>query len=328
MPFSNDVKLVQIQDNPRMPELAISRTRPVQIGLILLLSLVSGCRKQDAPAKPQPQVQAAPAQPQPQVQAAQHEVTVQQPDKDPRKGDFVTVFSGPAMTPARRDPNIDYMLNPNVEQFFVHVPEEYRSETAYGLIVFVDADSDSRGLPNGWRTILDTRKLLYIAPQRAGNDQYIPRRLGLAVLGALEMMKHYRIDPNRVYVAGYSGGARMAGLLGFFQGDLFRGTIQNCGADFYKPVRIVAASSTVDTAGNPYGLFQASAEEIASARQVRFALITGSLDFRHGNILDLYNGGFAEEGFKAKLFDVPGMEHDVADERTLSAVLDFVEGLE
>jgi predicted esterase len=152
--------------------------------------------------------------------------------------------------------------------------------------------------------------------------------LGLAVLGALEMMKHYRIDPNRVYSAGFSGGARMAGMLGFYQADLFHGTIQNCGADFYKPVPVQAATSSADTAGKPYGLFDATANEIAGARGVRFALITGSRDFRHGNILDIFNGGFAAEGFKAKLFDVPGMPHDTADSQTLSAALDFIEQAE
>jgi hypothetical protein len=46
------------------------------------------------------------------------------------------------------------------------------------------------------------------------------------------------------------------------------------------------------------------------ARQVRFVLITGSNDFRRGNILDIYHGGFSREQFQAKLFDVPGMGHD------------------
>ncbi|MGZ4828202.1 MAG: hypothetical protein ACXV78_01060 [Candidatus Angelobacter sp.] len=78
----------------------------------------------------------------------------------------------------------------------------------------------------------------------------------------------------------------MAGLLGFYQADLFCGTIQNCGADFYKQVPTQTATPTVDTAGNPYGLFDATADEIAGARSVRFALITGSRYFRHGIILD------------------------------------------
>jgi len=287
--------------------------------IIITLALACGCRKQE-PAKQEPAQQQA-AQPKVEQQAA---VTPESPKWD-RKGDFVTAFGGTALAPARRDPHVSYAFDPNAERFFVHVPEEYSGETAYGLIVFTDADSDSRQLPEGWQTVLDQRKFLYIAPQGAGNDQHSNRRLGLAVLGALEMMKHYRIDPNRVYAAGFSGGARMAGLLGFYQTDVFHGTIQNCGADFYKPVPVQSATSSADTAGNPYGLFDATADEIAGARGVRFALITGSRDFRHGNILDIFNGGFAAEGFKAKLFDVPGMQHDTADGPTLSAALDFIE---
>jgi hypothetical protein len=85
------------------------------------------------------------------------------------------------------------------------------------------------------------------------------------------------------------------------------------------------ATSLVDTAGNPYGLLEATADEIANAHTVRFALITGSQDFRRGNILDIFNGGFSPDGFKARLFDVPGMPHDTADGQTLSAALDFIE---
>src|SRR5258708_31116143 len=121
------------------------------------------------------------------------------------------------------------------------------------------------------------------------------------------MMKNYRIDPNRVYAAGFSGGAPMAGLRGFYQADVSHGTIQNCGADFYKPVATQAATSTVDPAGNPYGLFDATTDEIGGARRVRFALITGSRDFRHRNILDIFNGGFAAESFKDKLFHLPAI---------------------
>jgi hypothetical protein len=120
----------------------------------------------------------------------------------------------------------------------------------------------------------------------------------------------------------------MAGLLGFFQPDIFRGTIQNCGADFYKPVPKVAATSPLDTAGKPYGLllFNATAEEIAGAKRVRFVLITATNDFRRGNILDIFNGGFSREGFRAKLLDVPGMGHTTCSSEALAAALDFIEG--
>jgi Esterase PHB depolymerase len=295
-----------------------SMKRIITIASLVLL-LACGCRKSE-PARPEPATSALretistkpePAQPQ------QHE-----PE---RKGEFVTAFAGPPLFPQQRNPNISYGLNPALERYFVHVSQEYSDATAYGLIVFTDASETFNQLPDGWREVLDSRRYLFIAAQSAGNNQYVNRRLGLAVMGALEMMKHYRIDPNRVYAAGFSGGARMSGLLGFYQSDIFRGTIQNCGVDFYKPVPMVAATSPLDTAGQPYGVLAATPGEIAAARRVRFALITGTNDFRRGNILDIFNGGFAREGFQARLFDVPGMAHDIAGAETLSAVLDFLE---
>lgn len=245
-----------------------------------------------------------------------------------RTGDFLTSFSGQTPVPRKLNPNVSYRFTLSAEMYFVHVSPRYRAEAPYGLIVFTDANDELRQLPEGWQAVLDRRKYLFIAAQNAGNRQNVNRRLGLAVVGALEMMQRYRIDPHRVYAAGFSGGARMSSLLGFFQSDVFRGTIQNCGTDFYRAVPMVAAKSRLDTAGQPYGMMASNATrgDIAAAKQVRFALITGTRDFRRGNIVDIYRGGFSPDGFRARLFDVPGMEHDVADGPTLSAVLDFLEG--
>ncbi len=244
--------------------------RILAVAFLVLLS-TCGCRKSES--------------------AKQETSSATQPE---RKGDFVTTFVGPSLFPRQRSESISYGLDPAAERYLVHVSQEYTGEIAYGLIVFTDADDQVLQLPEGWTDVLDNRRYLFVAAQNAGNGQYVNRRLGLAVLGALEMMKHYTIDPNRIYAAGFSGGARMSGLLGFYQSDVFHGTIQNCGADFYKPVPMVVATSTLDTAGQPYGLLTATANEIAAARRVRFALITGTNDFRRGNIIDIFNGGFSQ----------------------------------
>lgn len=240
--------------------------------------------------------------------------------------DSVVTFDGDNVLPGHRSPNISYDLNPARERFLVHVPPAYRGDEPWGSVVYTDADQIIDRLPDGWTSVLDRRKVLFVAAENAGNDQNTNRRMGLAVLGAMEMMKHYRIDPNRVYAAGFSGGARVAGLLGFFQADIFRGTIQNCGADFYKHVPSVYASSWVSTTGKPYGVFQTSPEDVAKAKRLRFVLITGTQDFRRGNILDIFNGGFIREGFQAKLFDVPGMGRDTCGGEVLSAAIAFIEG--
>lgn len=238
----------------------------------------------------------------------------------------MTSFDNGRVAVANESRKIDYDLEPRRERFYVHVPQGYTERADYGLVVYIHPGDQITEEPQGWAALLDARKLLFIAPQNAGNEQDVARRLGLAVLSATAMMHRYRIDPARVYVAGWSGGARMAGLVAFFQPDLFHGTIQSCGADFYLHVPQIFATSEADTNGNPYGFFDASSAEIENAkRQVRFALITGSNDFRHGNVLDIFNGGFAKAGFRARLFDVPGMGHAPAEATVLASALSFVD---
>ncbi|MFH5938957.1 hypothetical protein, partial [Clostridium perfringens] len=81
-----------------------------------------------------------------------------------------------------------------------------------------------------------------------------------------------------------------------------------------------------DTEGKPYAeMPKTSDEDIAAAKSnVKFALITGSKDFRHGNVLDIYQSGFQPDGFRARLFDVPGMGHEVCSGATLEQALGFL----
>lgn len=239
----------------------------------------------------------------------------------------LTVFGGAHVAPSHRNPHISYNLDPASERYLLYVPTGYTGSESYGLIAFTDSEDQITRLPAGWQSILDSRKYIFVAAQNAGNDQARGRRLGLAVLGVMKVIEKYRVDSNRVYAAGFSGGARMAGLLGFYQSDIFRGTLQNSGADFYKPVPLVESKSRLDTAGQPYGLLAGSAtsEEIEQARNVRFVLITGTNDFRRGNILDIFHGGFERNGFQVKLFDIRELGHEICDGDTLSRALDFLE---
>ncbi len=150
--------------------------------------------------------------------------------------------------------------------------------------------------------------------------------MGLAVVGALKMQELYKIDPQRVYVAGISGGARMASNLGFYQTDIFHATIQSCGSNFPREVPRVAAVPLARDSGELYGVTQATDAECKNAREkMRFVIVTGPGDFRHGNLLDIYNGGFLKDGFKARLFDVPTMKHETCHANILLQALDFIE---
>lgn len=240
-------------------------------------------------------------------------------------GQLLTFPVGPGRPPSING-SIDYRLKPENEKFFVYRPSTYNNSESWGLIVYISPMDSCQSIPNGWDGVLKGNKLLFIAPQGAGNGCDMRRRLGLGVMAALEMTQTHKIDPNRIYAAGLSGGARTAGQLGFLQSDLFRGTIQDCGADFYKPVPVVKATNFTDSNGNPnYGVFKASARDIDTARRnQKFVFLTGPGDFRYGNISDIYEGGYKADGFTCKLIDVPGMGHEDCKPSALQQALDFL----
>lgn len=206
-------------------------------------------------------------------------------------------------------------------QFFVHIPAGYDGKDAYGLITFINASARME-LPAGWESVLEEKKLIFVAPQNAGNDlPGLSPRLGLGVAGAQAVIRDYKIDPKRVYVSGFSGGARCATILGFYASDLFSGVIALCGANFHEEVPRKEA-----TAEGEYGVQPASPEEVRDAkRKVRFAIVTGETDWRRGNIADVFHGGYEKQKFHARLWEVPGLGHAICSPDTLREAVEFLE---
>lgn len=235
-------------------------------------------------------------------------------------------FDGPAPQFEDINKRLAQDLKPADEKFFVWVPANYEGKTPFGVVVFMAPSDQFDQLPVNWGPVLTQRKMLLIAPQKAGNSYLSDRRCGLCAIAAAEMIRQYKIDPQRVYAAGYSGGARMAGMTAFYQPKLFRGTIQNCGADFYQAVPKVAPRGPKDPTDD-YGVFSANDEEIDAAKQnVRFVFITGGpTDFRHANLLDIFHGGYEKAGFAAKLIDVPDLGHTICGAATLTTALEFLD---
>ena len=119
-----------------------------------------------------------------------------------------------------------------------------------------------------------------------------------------------------------SGGARCSLQLAFLHNDVIAGNISICGANFYEPVPKVKA-----TGGSDYGVWPVPPDRVAEARKkVRFVFITGAKDFRYGNILDIYQGGFVKNGFQARLIDQPDMGHQLCSPESLLEAFHFVSG--
>jgi pimeloyl-ACP methyl ester carboxylesterase len=121
-------------------------------------------------------------------------------------------------------------INPAEEKFVVYVPAQ-APPAGYALLVFVPPWTDAR-LPEGWSAVLDRYGVIFVSAARSGNDATpLGRRVPLALTAAQNAMRLYRVDPQRVYVGGFSGGSRTALRLALGYPDLFRGALLNAGSD-------------------------------------------------------------------------------------------------
>jgi pimeloyl-ACP methyl ester carboxylesterase len=116
------------------------------------------------------------------------------------------------------------------EKFMIYVPSS-KPPHGYALLVFVPPWQDQR-LPRGWAWLLDQYGIILVSATRSGNDENpLGRRFPLALIAADNIMHRYEVDPERVYVGGFSGGSRIAMRLSLGYPDVFHGALLNAGSD-------------------------------------------------------------------------------------------------
>jgi len=117
------------------------------------------------------------------------------------------------------------------ERFLIYQPAAPPPPQGFALLVFVPPWQDAR-LPPGWAMVLERLGVVFITAARSGNDESpVGRRVPLALLAAAEARRRLPIDPERVYVGGFSGGSRIALRIALAYPDVFRGAILDAGSD-------------------------------------------------------------------------------------------------
>ncbi len=149
------------------------------------------------------------------------------------------------------------------ERFEIYIPNGDPPAEGYGLIVFIPP-WDVPKVPMQWREVLDKHHLIYVSADRSSNDDnMLWRRLPLALHAYENVNASYKLNPERIYVSGFSGGSRTAMRAALSYPDVFRGAILNSGSDpfgnagiavpaadlfreFQQRSRVVLVSGTLD----------------------------------------------------------------------------------
>jgi predicted esterase len=192
------------------------------------------------------------------------------------------------------------------EKFVMYVPTRAPPH-GYALLVFVPPWADAR-LPQGWASTLEQHGMIFVSAANSGNDaDILNRREPLALLAAHNAMGHYPVDPQQVYIGGFSGGSRVALRIALGYPDLFHGALLNAGSD---PIGAAEAPLPPE---DLFHTFQVS---------TRLVYLTGQQDSANidkdgGSQLSMRNWCV----FNVDTLEVPRSGHEVANSAALNRAL-------
>jgi hypothetical protein len=109
------------------------------------------------------------------------------------------------------------------------VPWTYDPGRPPGVLVFVSS-IDWGGIPEDWATVMDARNLIWISPSQAGASAPVQERIVKAILAPRVIDVDYRVDKERIYIAGFGDGGKVANLVQATDPATFRGGLYICGA--------------------------------------------------------------------------------------------------
>ncbi len=185
----------------------------------------------------------------------------------------------------------------------VHVPESYDPTRPAGLLVYISPTN--RGwMPRAWSSVIDEKNLIWIAADDAGNRVPVARRMVLATVAPGIIQESYAIDPDRIYLSGFSGGGKVSGMVAPEFAHTFRGAIYVGGAAFWARDE------------HPY---------IDQIRDNRYVFVAGDSDFNlelTERIHHRYRGAGVEH---IKLMIIRGMGHDTPGKSDFRRAIEFLD---
>ena len=182
----------------------------------------------------------------------------------------------------------------------LHVPTK---PGPLGVIIFVSPSASARP-PRGWIEILDERKLIWVAAHNFGNPVPVRQRILAAVMGLTYAQQHYPIDASRIYIAGMSGGGRVASVAITEFPQLFTGALYIVGVNFW------------DEQASP---------RLPQIQRKRYVFLTGDHDFNRDETRAVYKRYLEAGATKSLLMDLPHFGHQYPNGAQLDTAIQFLD---
>ena len=195
------------------------------------------------------------------------------------------------------------------ESYDVFVPPSYASRAdteRWGLFVWI-APIERGGFRQGaLERLLAARRLIWVGANGAGNPRSYWQRVALALHAVENAGRLWDIDPERVFVGGYSGGGRVSSMAAWQWPEVFHGAVFWMGVDHFEPVAVPYAPGKLFPASFPKP--NRTKRRLVSERS-RFAFVTGDRDFNRSSTRAVFRAVEAL-GFEGHTYlQIPDADH-------------------
>lgn len=266
-----------------------------------------------------------------------------QKDPGPKTGVFTATFTEKhplsdtrRMAEVTRWP-IEQMpaYDPADHTFQLVVPNDYDDSEAYGLLVFIHPNNNidiDRFFGQHIQDVLTKHKLIWVSYSDAGNPVMPNIRMGLALDSVHNVAKRYKVDKQRIYVSGMSGGGRMTCMAGLYYPQVFTGGVPIVGTLYFRDVKLpkdpalralIKPAPGDDVSVWPRRLLEPSKRRLRDmVRSQRWALLAGETDYNMPQMRAHFEQGFERDEFEhAHYLEVPGMGHAMPDKEWFEKAL-------
>ncbi len=197
---------------------------------------------------------------------------------------------------------------PEKTTYDLYVPQSYEENQPSGLLLFISPTPRAMATRR-WRDVCDELNLILAAPHASGNkcDTRVRVKIVLDVLD--EVRRKYRIDTDRTYLSGFSGGGRMTCKIGFSLPEYFGGLIPIGSAGELRINEAYMRKRVAD--------------------RLSVAFVVGSEDFNFTEVTKWRGPLLESSGVRTKTLVVDGMGHSIPKSPVLiEAVRWLDEGIE
>ena len=242
------------------------------------------------------------------------------------KGDIAGVAKRLGWTESfmkQHDEDLGYDLK--TESFSGYVPKLPKGRTAYRVLVWI-SPVDHPYMDKTWVPVLDKLGFIIVQANGCGNERFNWYRMALALDALHGIESTYPVDPDAVFIAGFSGGGRCAASTAFHFSDLFKGGYYQGGMNYYLDVHLPGPEGAVIARRIPKPRAAYLRRTLSESRHV---VETGEKCFNRKTSKPIADSMKKRGGFKSVLWqESPGHGHQPPNAETFEAGLRYLLGEE